>query len=87
MAQNSPFSYNNPFPANYAFEITPSDSTDITSLHKGIWVGTSGDLVVQMWEDSGTVTLKGAVAGTLIPIRCKRVYSTGTTAADLVALL
>ena len=75
----------NPFSAVIGFDVTPDDDAVITTLHKGLWVGTAGDVRVQMWE-SGIVTLKGVVAGYLIPIRAKKVYATGTTAADIVAL-
>lgn len=77
--------YANPFSAVVGFDITPSDTAEITTLHKGLWVGTAGDVRVMMWE-SGIVTLKGVVAGYLIPIRAKKVYATGTTASDIVAL-
>ena len=79
------FKYANPFSAVVGFEITPDDNTEITTLHKGLWVGNAGDVRVLMWE-SGVVTLQGVVSGTLLPIRAKKVFDTGTTATGIVAL-
>ena len=75
----------NPFSAVIGFEVIPDDDAVITRLHKGLWIGQAGNLRVQMWED-GIVEIKGLVAGYLLPIRAKKVYLTGTTAGDIVAL-
>lgn len=66
--------------------ITPSDSTNIRTnmLTRGIYVGTSGALVAV--RDGGETVSFVGVAGTVIPIRCVRVNSTGTAASNLVAL-
>ncbi len=77
--------YANPFSAVVGFEVIPDDDTVITKLHKGLWVGMEGNLRVQMWEE-GIVEIKGVVAGYLLPIRVRKVFLTGTTAADIVAL-
>jgi len=37
--------------------------------------------------DSGTVTFSGLPAGIFLPIIVKRVYSTGTTATNIIALV
>ena len=80
--------YRNQFSAVKAVEITPDDNTDL-GFNKGLWVGTGGTLVVQMWEDpEGDTTNFGSVpTGTLLPIRVKKVLATGTGATNLVALL
>ncbi|MHA2642888.1 MAG: spike base protein, RCAP_Rcc01079 family [bacterium JZ-2024 1] len=71
--------------ATGAFSITPSDAADLASVPRGIYVGVSGDLRVDM-SDSGTVTFKALSAGILHPISPKRVYSTGTTATDIIGV-
>lgn len=71
--------------ANYA-PITPHDSTNFTNgVCRGIYVGVAG-IIVAVTEDDVAVTFKGAAAGTIIPIRAKRVNSTTTTATDMVAI-
>lgn len=73
-------------PSRRAIAITPSDSVDIADgqLTRGIYVGVSGNIVAVVGDNA--ITFKGAVAGSVLPIRCSRINSTNTTATDLVAL-
>ena len=71
--------------AEFYEAITPSDSTDLDWLTRGIYVGGAGD-VVAVLPGGSTVTFVGALAGSVLPIAAKRVNSTSTTATDLVAL-
>ena len=72
-------------PAIYAFDISPSDSIELAAYPRAIWVGGAGNLAL-VTTGGSTVTLQGIVAGTLLPIRAKKVLSTGTTATLLVGL-
>lgn len=71
-------------PGTRADPVTPNDSTDLSSVSRAIYVGVGGDIKVTT-SGGSTVTLVGAVAGSTIPLRVSRVWSTGTTASDLVA--
>ena len=72
-------------PAGSAFAITPSDSEDLSVYTRGIYVGGAGN--VKLTTVGGdTITLNGCLAGTVLPIRAKRVFSTGTTATNLLAM-
>lgn len=51
-----------------AFTITPSASPQPRKPN-GIWVGSTGDVVVQFNEDDGDVTFTAVPAGTLLPIQ------------------
>lgn len=53
---------------------------------RAIYVGFGGDISVNMKNVGTAVVLKGAVTGTILPIRAVRVNATATTATDLVAL-
>ncbi len=65
--------------------VTPSDANDLPKgTCKGLYVGTAGDVAVQM-ADKSQVTLKGLAAGVVHSIAVRRVLSTGTTATDIVA--
>lgn len=68
-------------PATKAFAITPSDTVDLTLLTRGIYTGIGGTLVCILAEDSAEVTLNSVPAGIILPLRVKRVKSTGTTAS------
>lgn len=72
-------------PAVLGSAVTPSDATDFSRLTRALWVGGAGNVVV-VWYDGTTSTLTGVPAGTLLPVRCKRVNSTSTTATSIVAL-
>ena len=78
-----------------AVAVTPSDSTDITKGDgdtvetRGLFVGTGGDISVEMAGDQGgdqTVVFKHVQSGTLLPIGVTRVNSTLTTATNIVAM-
>lgn len=71
-------------PSAAAVAITPNDTTRITPT-RGLYVGVSGDVKVIML-DGTTVTFTDLAAGVIHPITCVLVYSTGTTATNIVAL-
>ncbi|MBO6758136.1 MAG: hypothetical protein JJ902_17500 [Roseibium sp.] len=73
-------------PASDGFAIVPNDSVDLPEVTRAVYVGVSGSIRT-VTAGGGELVLDGAVAGTLIPVRVKRVYATGTTAAGLVALV
>ncbi|HET6916163.1 MAG TPA: hypothetical protein VFH56_08745 [Acidimicrobiales bacterium] len=70
--------------AQMAEAVTPNDTGSLSDTF-GIYVGGPGNLKVDMVH-SGTVTFVGVVAGTILPIQVSRVYATGTTASNLIAL-
>ena len=72
-------------PAERAFAITGNDSTDLTVFPRAIYVGGAGNVkVITLGGD--TVTFSGVLAGTVIPVRVKRVFSTDTTATNLIGI-
>jgi hypothetical protein len=72
-------------PAYNAVEVAPNDGVDLTNTSRALYVGGGGDVKVDMYG-TGTVTFVGVSAGSLLPVRVDRVYSTGTTATSIVAL-
>jgi len=84
MSDEYKYVYNNM--ASVASAVTPNDSTDLTTVAQGLYIGGAGDLKVDM-ADSGTVTFSALPAGIFLPIIVKRVYSTGTTATNIIALV
>ena len=72
-------------PAERAFAITPNDSADLSVFPRAIYVGGAGNVKVTTLGGD-TVTLNGAVAGSILPVRVVRVFSTGTTATNLIGL-
>lgn len=72
-------------PADGASAVTPSDGSDLTSVARALYVGGSGDVKIDT-PNGDTVTFQDVVAGSILPVRTNKVYSTGTTATNIVAL-
>ena len=70
-------------PAALAAAVTPSDSTDLPTSSRALYVGTVGNVAV-VTVGGSTVTLVGASGW--MPVRVARVLATGTTASDIVAV-
>ena len=65
-------------------EVTPSDSEDLTNESTGVYVGGTGDIKVDLAGAGTEIVLKGIVAGVWHPLKVKKVYSTDTTATDIL---
>ncbi len=72
-------------PAGAGAAVTPNDSTDLTFVSRGLWIGTTGDITVTM-EEGGDLTFSAVPDGTLLPLRVSRVLATGTSATNIVAI-
>ena len=74
-------------PARRAEAVTPSDTTDLTTYAKALYVGGGGDirLLPIGAEDSEAVTLKSHAVG-YVAVQARRILATGTTATQIVAL-
>ena len=76
-------------PAAKLVAVTPSDSVDIATFNgfypRALWVGGAGNIVI-VSPDGSSATVSGVAAGTLLPIQCRRVNSTSTTATLIVGL-
>lgn len=71
-------------PAVTLVALTKSDSTTFAPT-RGLYVGGAGDVAVKDLSGN-SVTLVGATAGSVLPIRCTMLLSTGTSATSVVAL-
>jgi hypothetical protein len=77
-----------------AAAVTPSDTANIPSISSEdgsgnngcvLYVGSFGDVKVRT-IGGDDVTFKNVQAGTFLPVQVIRVFSTGTTSTDIVAL-
>ena len=71
--------------AHSAGAVTPSDST-VLNPTRGLYVGTGGDVAVQMANQTTSVIFPDVLGGSILPIQVVKVLSTGTTASGMVAL-
>jgi hypothetical protein len=72
-------------PALGAASVTPSDSTDLSTWARSLYVGGAGNINV-VTVNGSTVLFSSVPAGFILPVRVKRVLSTSTTATNIVAL-
>jgi hypothetical protein len=68
-----------------AVAIVPADGADLAHTAIAIYVGVSGDIVVDTLGGQANVTFKSVPVG-ILPGQFKRVRATGTTATNLLAL-
>lgn len=71
-------------PAYDMATVTASDTANINPT-RGVYIGGAGDLKVDT-AGGTTITLSATAAGSILPISVKRIYATGTTATNIVAL-
>lgn len=71
-------------PASRAIAVTPADS-DLTLPFRGLYVGTTGNIkVTDLYGNA--VTFNSVPVG-FFPVGVTRVWSTGTTASNIVGLI
>lgn len=73
-------------PARNAFAISPNDNSALAHVTRGIYVGGAGAIKVDTAGGDVAVTISGLLAGIVYPFVVTKIYSTGTTATNLVGL-
>lgn len=72
------------FAPENAAVVTPADDGDHDFL--GLYVGTGGDVKVDMKSTGTAVVFVAVPTGSFLPVQISRVYSTDTDADDIVGL-
>lgn len=72
-----------------ALDALKSDTVDLPSITRAIYVGSisGGTSIKVTCMDDTEITFTGLIAGTILPVRIKRIWSNGTTASALIGLL
>ncbi len=73
-------------PAEYCFEITPSDTDDLMCATKALYVGEGGDLAITSVRADAPVVFTSVPSGSIIDVRARKVSASGTTAANIIGL-
>jgi hypothetical protein len=71
-------------PVRNSFAITPSDSAELPFVTRAIFVGSAVDITARLADDTASVTFKAVAAGSMLPIRARQIYATGTNASLMV---
>lgn len=72
-------------PARQWLSVTPSDTVNLPTGCRGLFITVAGDVVL-VGSDDVAVTFAGIAAATVLPLGPKRVNSTSTTATGIKAL-
>lgn len=69
------------------FAVTPADAAFANGVVcRSLYIGGAGNVAI-LTAKGNTVTLTGVPAGTFIPVIAQGVYSTGTTATNIVGVI
>ena len=71
------------FPARGYQAVTPNDNTVLNC--RALYIGGTGNVVLQMPDREEVVTFHNVLAGTILPVSARRVMA-ATTATNIVAL-
>jgi hypothetical protein len=65
--------------------ITPDDANDLSVYAEALYIGVTGDVKVDLINSGTAITFKAHPVGYLLA-GVRRVYATGTTATNILAL-
>ena len=71
--------------ASRAVLVTPSDATNIAFDAMALYIGVTGNVAV-VTPFGDVVTFTGVPSGSILPVKCRRVNATNTTATAIVAM-
>jgi len=72
--------------ATEAVVVSPNNGSNLGKLFALIFVGVGGDIKVDCSGSGDAIVFKNVASGSILPIKVDRVYATGTTATNMVAL-
>lgn len=72
-------------PAEHAAAVTPNDGADLATSARSLYIGGAGAVKVTT-VGGEAVTFAAVPVGTVLPVRAARVWSTGTTATNIIAI-
>ena len=65
--------------------VVPHNTTDLAVRSEALYVGGVGDVAAVM-QDGAVAVFVGVPAGSILPIICRRVNATGTSATGILSL-
>ncbi len=69
-----------------AYPVTPDNAVDLRETCDALWIGGAGAGALKViMSDGQDATFAGVGVG-LLPVKAKRVYATGTSVTNIVAL-
>ena len=74
-------------PATRAAAVVPHDADPLPEIPKALYVGTGGSVTLRGIGGGADATFANVASGSYLLVRAQFVRATGTSAADIVALL
>lgn len=71
-------------PAVFAKAVVPADGADLATWARSLYIGVTGNVTVTT-VGGDTITFNNVPVGVL-PVQVRRVFGTGTTATNIVAM-
>lgn len=81
----TPFSVTPDSAASFCFSITPADSL-LQQPARALYIGGTGNVRIKDGA-GGDVTFNNVAAGSILPVMATQVYSTNTTATNIIGLV
>jgi len=72
------------FKVNKSFAISPNDEIDLPFITDSIYIASGGNIRMLLENDETAITLVEVPSSTVLNLRIKKIFSTGTEAASLV---
>jgi hypothetical protein len=85
MDRFSDFPTNLVAPARDGAAVVPNDSLDLAQLPRALFIGGTGNVSVTLAGGQALI-FQNCPAGSVLPVRARRVHMSGTTATAIVAL-
>lgn len=73
-------------PAFDGVAITPSDSTNLATVCRALFIGVAGNVKLRT-PASTSLEFLNCQAGSILPVQCILVFATSTTATNIVGLV
>jgi hypothetical protein len=73
-------------PAFDGAPVAPSDTVDLPDAARALFIGGAGNVTVDTLVSGQTLTFRSLSGGSILPVACRRVRSTDTTATYIIAL-
>jgi hypothetical protein len=73
-------------PLTNSFAITPSDTLELPFVTRAVYVGGTGDITLRLAGGTASQLIKAVPVGTVLPLRVRQVFATGTGATLIIGM-
>lgn len=70
----------------HSYTITPNDGNDLPKPIKLLYVGSGGDIVLELEKDTSPITISVTPGQIIKDLLIRKIHATGTTASNLIGV-